>query len=277
MNTTFVYLLITLMTLGISTCMYLFLHYKTKIRKIFILTDNVVVGVFSGLIVFLLFRAFSFDMILVFQVWLSLIVISGCLVVVSGFALTMIRFWRTPSRQISAVKGEVVSPADGNVIYIRKFESGEIPVSIKKGLTAKLSEIAASGLIETPGWIIGINMTPFDVHKNCVPVTGQIILNKHISGQFLSLKNPDALKMNERNSLIIRTEENELFGVVQTASRLVRRIDTYVSEGEFVQQGKWFGMIRFGSQVDLILPENYSIQISVGDQVFARKTIVATK
>jgi phosphatidylserine decarboxylase len=271
------YFLITILTLIISTIMYVFLHRKTKIRKKFIYTDNIIVGILSGIVVFLIYTSVEFEKLNTLKDLLLLLIISGCVVVASGFSLTMIRFWRTPRRKISASKGEIVSPADGKIIYIRKYASGEIPVTIKNGLSATLNEILQTDLLTTGGWLIGINMTPFDVHKNCAPLSGEVILNKHIPGSFLSLKMPEAVIRNERNTLVIRHEGNELFGVVQTASKLVRRIDTYVKEGEMVQQGQWFGMIRFGSQVDILIPENYKVLVIPGQQVYAVKSVIAKK
>ena len=189
----------------------------------------------------------------------------------------MIRFWRTPKRKVKAKKNEIVSPADGNVLYIKKVESGETPISIKKGLKANLKEITTTDIGKSSSWLIGINMTPFDVHKNCTPIAGEVKLIKHIHGKFLSLKEPRALVENERVTIVLETKENEQIGIVQTASRLVRRIDTYVKEGDNLKQGAWYGMIRFGSQVDLIIPACYDIKVEVGHQIFAKSTIIAAK
>jgi phosphatidylserine decarboxylase len=205
--------------------------------------------------------------------WITFLIIPF-LVLGIAFTLTMIRFWRTPRRKISANENHIVSPADGNILYIKRIEKGEVPVAIKKGLEARLDEIAGTDILNFPGWLIGINMTPFDVHKNCAPIEGEIVLNKHINGQFLSLKHPSALISNERNTLVIKNDRF-IVGVVQTASRLVRRIDSYVKEGDMIKKGEWFGMIRFGSQVDVILPAEISVNIKVGDQVYAGKTILA--
>jgi phosphatidylserine decarboxylase len=193
-----------------------------------------------------------------------------------SFLLTMYRFWRTPSRKVLANGDDLASPADGNIIYIKSIDAGEVPISIKNGLEAKISEITETDLLNQGGWLIGINMTPFDVHKNCAPITGRIILNKHINGEFLSLKEPTALVRNERNTLVIETETGKYFGIVQTASKLVKRIDSYVKVGQEIERGDWFGMIRFGSQVDLIIPNSYTINVSLGQQVYAKTTTIAS-
>lgn len=252
----------------LSTLLYLYLHHKTRISKKYIFTDNVLVIILCVLIV----KVITFPLNEKFE-WIAYILVPF-VVPGLGFILTMIRFWRTPNRKLRANENQIVSPADGNVLYIKKVEKGEIPVSIKKGLEASLVEITQTDILETPCWLIGINMTPFDVHKNCSPIEGKIVLNKHINGKFLSLKHPEALTSNERNTLVIRNDKYTV-GIVQTASRLVRRIDSYVKEGENIKKGDWFGMIRFGSQVDVIIPESLKPMVVIGEQVYAKKSILA--
>ena len=82
--------------------------------------------------------------------------------------------------------------------------------------------------------------------------------------------------MNERNSIVIETVDKKKIGVVQTASKLVRRIVTYKKVGDVVARGEWFGMIKFGSQVDVILPANIKINVSLKQQVYCKKTILAS-
>ena len=187
----------------------------------------------------------------------------------------MLRFWHKPKRKIIALSNEIVSPADGNVLYIKRIEANDPPSSIKNGRLNKLSELTKTTLLKTPCWLIGINMTPWDVHKNCAPISGRIILNNHIKGSFLSLKKFDSETMNERNTYVIE-KDNLRIGIVQIASRGVRRIDTYIAEGAMVNKGDWLGMIRFGSQVDVILPYNADIKITPGQQIYAAKTIIAS-
>jgi len=153
-------------------------------------------------------------------------------------------------------------------------EAGEIPVSIKGNTYSKLDELTKTNLLEGPCWLIGINMTPFDVHKNCAPIPGRVILNQHFDGKFLSLKLGKALKENERNTMVFDHQGTKV-GIVQIASKLVRRIDTYVKEGESLQRGQWVGMIRFGSQVDVIIPRKYGVNVKVKDQIYAGETVIA--
>jgi len=257
-------------SLVLSTILYLYLHKKTRISTKYLFIDNVGVIILSTLLLLLIEQILPEN--------LSWLLFLACPAFVLGiaFSFTMIRFWRTPKRKSRAGKNEIISPADGNILYITKLETNEIPVSIKKGIQATLSEVTQTDLLKTPCWLIGINMTPFDVHKNCAPVEGKIILNKHIKGEFRSLKDANAIAKNERNTLVIQNEDL-IIGIVQTASKLVRRIDSYVQEGTIIKRGEWFGMIRFGSQVDVILPQEYKPEVTVGQQIYAAQSIIAKK
>ncbi len=254
----------------VGTLIYLYLHKKTRISLKYLYMDNVVAILLSvGLYL-------ALGMLIPENWHWIFYILSPGFVLGFAFMLTMIRFWRTPKRKITASENEFISPADGNIIYISKVEKGEVPLSVKKGLEATLDEVTQTNLLETPCWLIGINMTPFDVHKNLSPIDGKVILNKHISGEFLSLKDPMALAKNERNTLVVQNDEITV-GIVQTASRLVKRIDSYVNEGDTIKRGQWFGMIRFGSQVDVIIPQWYKPSVEFGEQVYAGKSILAKK
>lgn len=265
-----VYILSLTGSLLFSTILYLYLVRKTRIRKKFLLTDNIIAALISSLIVFLFFLSGITGSVLL------LAAISVVSVTTLAFVITMIRFWRTPVRKVHAGENQVVSPADGRIIYINRIQKGDIPVSVKGSTSSSLEELSKTRLLDDAGWHIGINMTPFDVHKNCAPVSGRMILNIHTPGRFLSLKDRMAVTENERNTCVIEGKIGK-FGVVQIASRLVRRIDSYVKEGDMVEKGEWIGMIRFGSQVDVILPGDFTILAQAGEQVFAATTVIAEK
>jgi len=247
----------------ISTLLYLYLHKKTRIGKKYLFIDNLFVAFASFLMSYYLLKSTTF-----------IIIITPLLVVALAFCLTMIRFWRTPNRKVLARENQIVSPADGNVIYIKRIEKGEIPLSIKNRTISKLTELTKTELLNAPCWLIGINMTPFDVHKNCSPISGKVVLNKHFKGKFLSLKDVAAVSENERNTYVIKNDRIQV-GVVQIASKRVRRIDSYVNEGDDVYKGQWIGMIRFGSQVDVLLPIDCNVHVKEGEQIFAIKTVIA--
>jgi phosphatidylserine decarboxylase len=270
MNPIVVFLIFLSVALLFSTLLYTWLRHKTKIGARYLWLDNPVAALLSALIAFGVYRLQHSHGYLV-PALLLIACVGGI-----AFLLTMVRFWRTPRRRVSAGRGQVVSPADGNIIYIKELINGECPVAIKLHRFSKLEELVKTPLLNGQGLHIGINMTPFDVHKNCAPISGKIILNRHFSGKFFSLKDFRSQTENERNTYIIRNDELEV-GVVQIASRLVRRIDSYVKTGDEVRQGEWIGMIRFGSQVDVILPAGYRPAVGIGEQVYAAKTILAEK
>jgi phosphatidylserine decarboxylase len=263
-----------LLLLLAGTVMYLYLHKKTRMNLRFLYLDNLAVVVISFVISFVIYN-FLFPSL---NEWIRLfisLVVGGLLILGLGYTFTIIRFWHTPKRKITAAANEIVSPADGNVIYIKRIEAGETPIAIKNGKFNSISELTKSDLLQSPCWLIGINMTPWDVHKNCAPIDGRITLNQHTNGDFLSLKNFDAITMNERNTYVIENETLRM-GVVQIASKGVRRIDSYVKQDAMIRRGEWLGMIRFGSQVDVILPYNCEVKLKLGQQVYAAKTVIAS-
>ena len=253
----------------VSTALYVFVHRKTHISLSYLYKDNVVnIAAVS---------AVAYGCAQIMSPW---IVALGIPMVVgmSAVLLFVIRFYRKPFWRVGAKNAkpnQVISSADGRVIYIKKIASGEVPVSVKNGRKATLKEIMQTGIMDYPCWLVGIEMTPFDVHRNGAPVDGTVILNKHIDGEFRSLKNEEALAHNERNTMVFEMADGKKIGIVQTASRMVRRIVTYVEEGMTVRKGEWIGMIKFGSQVDMIVPESAKVCVEVGDQVYVQETIIA--
>jgi phosphatidylserine decarboxylase len=261
-------ILIILESLVVSSALYYYLHKKTRISTKYFYIDNLAVVILSAAIT-LFFMSYLPES----YYWIGYIV-APMLVLLHAFMFTMIRFWRTPVRKTNAKETEIISPADGNVIYIKKIGPDETPISIKKKRVSRLDELTKTDLLKTPCWLIGINMTPFDVHKNCAPIEGEIVLQKYFPGKFLSLKNDEALAENERNTFVFSNKKITV-GIVQIASRLVRKIDVYKSSGQQVKRGDWVGMIRFGSQVDIILPASFKVNIGIGDQVYVGETVIA--
>jgi len=184
-------------------------------------------------------------------------------------------FFRDPERESPQNPNLVLSPADGQVIYIRKVTPAQVPVAEKKGHILMLTELEQSSLRSSELWHIGISMVFTDVHVNRSPIAGTVTLARHQPGKFLSLRDKDAVGVNERQTLVI---ENAVvtIGLVQIASRLVRRIVAYVSEGDSVLAGKRIGMIKFGSQVDLFVPTSRCscLEVKVGDRLRAGITVM---
>lgn len=184
-------------------------------------------------------------------------------------------FFRDPERAAPDRSDVIVSPADGRVIYLRLVPPGELPVAIKKGHANLLRELHGNALCDNGAVAIGISMNLADVHVNRAPIAGRVRLVKRVHGTFGSLRKPEMAASNERVTTVIETEDLQV-AMVQIASRLVRRIAVFVSEGEELRLGQRVGAIRFGSQVDLLLPlgKDIRLAVEVGDQVVAGRTIV---
>ncbi len=193
-----------------------------------------------------------------------------------GLGLLMVRFWRDPDRVPPEEEGVVLSAADGEVLYVYEVPHGETPIVTKRGRDYSLNELLGSRLLEGPAHVIGIEMTFVDVHVNRCPVAGEVRSVDHIGGNFLSLRKDEAPFVNERATTVI--ENNALtVAVVQVASRLVRRIETYLDVGSSVAVGQRLGMIRMGSLVAVVVPKRDDVRITtrVGDTVTAGITVLA--
>lgn len=198
----------------------------------------------------------------------------GTILVASAGLLVV--FFRDPDRPSPGREDVIVSPADGRVIYVRPVEPGQIPVANKHGRTYPLQELSQTALGDGGAVAIGISMNLSDVHVNRSPIGGRITLLKHVPGTFGSLRKPEMVFSNERTTTIIDAGDLQI-AIVQIASRLVRRIVSFVSEGDTMRPGQRIGAIRLGSQVDLLIPAAKEISLSVqeGDRVVAGRTVMA--
>jgi phosphatidylserine decarboxylase len=246
------------------------LSIKWELERRLTTPATIFIGITSGSIVF---GMFTFLHLSFYQIIVAEILLIGAI----SSSLLLWRFYRDPERVPPEDENVILSPADGEIIYVKRIEKGEIPFSEKKGRTFSLNDFIQADVLPEGGHLIGIAMNYLDVHVNRAPISGRISLLKHIKGSFLSLKKKEAVIQNERNLLVIDNEHFKL-GIVQIASRLVRKIVPYVREGQEVQGGTRIGAIRFGSQVDLILSDLPSIHINVvpGEKVKAGLSIIAT-
>jgi phosphatidylserine decarboxylase len=205
-------------------------------------------------------------------------------------------FFRDPPRTPPAEEG-IVSPADGTVVYVRKVEPGEEVISIKRGVRATVKDILRED-VERAKLVIGIFMSPFDIHYNRAPLNSTVgFIRRHPAlgdGQNLHMgpmhwrtvfnvaphyQNSVHIVQNERTvTHFVSRYRGGDFGyyVVQIGARTVNGIDSYFQPGEQVERGKTFGMIRIGSQVDLIVPWQPGLEAKVepGDKVTAGETIL---
>ncbi len=161
-------------------------------------------------------------------------------------ALFMLQFFRDPIRKIPDDKGVIVSPADGKVVTVRQATD---PVSGKNATN------------------IAIFLNVFSVHATRIPVSGEVFQRIYRKGKFINAAVDKSSEENERNSIVIRTDDNKEVTCIQIAGLIARRILCYVTEGQSVQRGQRYGFIRFGSRVELFLPQEYRITVNVGDKV----------
>jgi phosphatidylserine decarboxylase len=203
-------------------------------------------------------------------------------------------FFRNPPRKPPPGTG-ILSPADGTVVYAKVVEPGEDVITIKQGAGASVNDIVREHL-SLRKVLIGIFMSPFDVHFNRAPLSGQIrfirhypAVRKNLHMGSMHLRTLLQLSPLYRNSLhIVQNErtitkiDGEFQGealscyVVQIAGGSVRGIDSFFREGERTERGEIFGMIRIGSQVDLVLPlrEGMRIKVRPGQKVRAGETVL---
>ena len=203
-------------------------------------------------------------------------------------------FFRDPRRAPPSAPG-LVSPADGTVVYVRRVEPGEDVVVIKQGIRATVADIVREDVAE-PKIVIGIFMSPFDVHFNRAPLDASIrFIRRHpsrggnafmramhwrtLTGRAPYYADSVHIVQNERMVTCFDGTYGDMplpAYVVQIGARTVNGIDCYFSAGERVARGQTFGMIRIGSQVDLIVPARSSLsaQVRPGERVRAGETIV---
>ena len=194
-----------------------------------------------------------------------------------ALAILAYRFYRDPNRTPPAVGDDVViSPADGEIVYVRHSEGGMLPSSTKKGRDYELVELTKTPLRHDDAVVIGIAMSFLDVHVNRAPIAGRVRLRQHFPGRFGSLGKPEMVYENERATTVIERDDLEI-AMVQIASRLVRQIASYVKVGEEVALGQRVGVIRLGSQVDVVLPARADVTINVraGQRVRAGESVLA--
>lgn len=184
-------------------------------------------------------------------------------------------FFRDPERSPPEQKNVILSPADGTVRYVKKIMHGEIPFSTKRQRHYHLDAVTKTQLLNDGSYLIGVEMHILNVHVNRAPVSGKIILQQPSKGKFLSLRNIQSVFQNERVTTVIDHGGFQI-GVVQIASRLVWRIVSYHQEGDWIQKGQRIGMIKFGSQVDVVMPKLTDLEILVleGEIVKAGETIL---
>jgi phosphatidylserine decarboxylase len=156
-------------------------------------------------------------------------------------------FFRNPNRRIPENPNLIVSPADGKVVKISKASDGEQTISIF--------------------------LSVFNVHVNRSPISGEVEKLEYKRGKFKVAFDEEASRVNEQNVLTIQGQGIRIV-VRQIAGLIARRVVCWKKQGESLQRGELFGLIRFGSRVDIVLPQQAKLSVSVGDHVKGGSSIL---
>lgn len=262
-------IIIILASFLMSTALFIFWVAKGGFNRKYLYTDNLMLGAAGALLSLVVYRLVQMPF------WLLVPFVSGFIILVLFVLLFFSRFFRNPDRIIPGGPDDIVSAADGRVIYIKELEVNQMPVTVKKMRIADLSEITKTDLLTRPCYLIGIAMTLFDVHMNRSPVDGKITFIKHTPGTAIGLNTPSSTVTNERNTVIIERNDGIRAGIVQIAARGVKRCIVMAQAGDSVKRGEIIGKIRWGSQLDMIIPRDCEIMVREGDQVYAGSTVIA--
>jgi phosphatidylserine decarboxylase len=179
------------------------------------------------------------------KVWMSL----GIL-----FSLFVAYFFRYPRREIPNLQNIILSPADGRIIHVGECEEGRF-------LKEKVLKVS-------------IFMSLFDVHLNRVPISGKVLERNYLPGRFFVASVEKSSLLNEQNAVILETEDRMKILLIQIAGFVARRIVCYAKTGDTLRKGEIFGLIRFGSRVDLYLPPAVKPIIRVGQHVKGGESII---
>ncbi len=164
-------------------------------------------------------------------------------------------FFRDPERFAPLKEGSIVSPADGRVLSVTEVDGPEL-AGIKESIK------------------VSIFMSIFNVHVNRSPAAGRVLDIHYKAGKFFSANLDKAAEENERNLVVIEDDYQRRIAFIQIAGLIARRIVCFVEPDDRLEKGERFGLIRFGSRVDLYLPTDTEIDVSVGQHVKAGETII---
>lgn len=189
--------------------------------------------------------------------WVGNIYIQNGLLLVSLVLFVIVlQFFRNPSRNTILNESHVIAPCDGKVVVIEEVEEKEY----FKGKRTQIS----------------IFMSPFNVHVNRNPISGQVMFSKYHPGKYLVAWHPKSSEENERTTVVIKNKCGHEVLFRQIAGALARRIVNYLKEGQPVKQGDEMGFIKFGSRVDIFVPVGTKINCNLGDKTTGGETVIAT-
>lgn len=170
-----------------------------------------------------------------------------------AFLLFCINFFRDPERIPPNKKNVIVSPADGEIVIVKDVFENEF--------------------LKENGKQISIFMSPLNVHVNRIPIDGKVDYFNYVKGEYLVAYHEKADKRNERTEIGLTSKYGKVF-FTQVAGFIARRIVCSLQVGDSVKIGERFGMIKFGSRSDVIVPSNWKLKVKLGDKVTAGETIL---
>ena len=179
--------------------------------------------------------------------------IIGC--IIGALSLFTLYFFRDPGRTGKTDDKTVLTPADGKVLHIQRVDESSSPLG-------------------TPAIKVSIFMSLFNVHVNRIPICGKIMEIAYNPGKFFSADLDKASEHNENNRITLLTDCNRKIMFIQIAGLIARRIVCWVKENDYMKTGQRFGLIRFGSRVEVYLPEDSRIMVEESQKVKAGKTIL---
>jgi phosphatidylserine decarboxylase len=173
----------------------------------------------------------------------------------AGFFLTVfiVYFFRNPERTVPDDPDAVVAPADGKIVFVGNAHESHLDAEMLK---------------------ISIFMSVFDVHVNRAPFSGRILDTFYKRGKFLDARDDKATFENEQSGIILELEKGLKIVFVQVAGLIARRIVSYPTKGDSLARGERYGLIRFGSRVDVYLPKDVNVNVTLGDKTIAGETIL---
>ena len=171
------------------------------------------------------------------------------------FIILILQFFRNPKRVIPVKSDQVIAPADGKIVVLE--ETVEYEYFKEKRIQ------------------VSIFMSPFNVHVNRYPISGEVKFTKYHPGKFLVAWHPKSSTENERTTIVVENEKTGPILLRQIAGAVAKRIVLYAKKGEKCSQGQDMGFIKFGSRVDLFLPLDAKINIKLNDIVKGGQTIIA--
>ena len=169
------------------------------------------------------------------------------------FLIFSLNFFRDPERTPPQEDNVVVSPADGRVLFVK--------------------EVMDNKYINDRAKQVSIFMSPLDVHVNRIPINGEVEYVKYLNGDFIAAFEDKASERNERAEFGIMSIYGKVF-FTQVAGYIARRIIYNLKEGDKVKIGERFGMIKFGSRVDVVVPESWEVEVKKDDRVVAGETVL---